>query len=648
MAYKPTQWRNDITPLNERNMNNIEQGIVDNEKESARISERLEEAIEYIQEVDEAKATPAQVDDKIKAHNEDADSHPSILTALSNRYTKSETDTAITNAISTLINEAPEELDTLKELVDYIKTHESDALEAFDAIREELAVHIGIDNQAHSDINETIDTHTANADTHVTRELQDKWNEHTDNTDIHVTTIDKTNWNKKAEAIHSHVWGEVYACEPEENGTDTVKDKFTAVNTEIDNLKKADTDTNTRIDNLNFDEQYYKKAEVDAAFATKTYTNTEIANAIAELVDSSPDVLNTLNELSAAINNDPNFHDTITTLIDTKADKTHTHDDRYYTETESDSLFAPISHTHDDRYYTETESNSLFASISHTHDDRYYTESEINNLLSQKLPLSGGTMTGLLNAYGGISFNSNDAISDIGTIPYYVGIKAFKDGGNMVYRSLNDTKNDLGINNKLSTSGGTLTGSIRFLYDTGSTIAIQISDNQSQYDAIKFRSQSGTTYGQGITIGAGGCTIIGGGESAQVCENQFLAENEQMFVCNDSDIWILSNLQNGWNSKKVFVFKSNGDFDAENGLVYEQSKRVFSPNNYPEAIKDKTNGTLSYLDYGRSGYNDLNNLTWFAAWDGYTVVPVHRNGIYGKHNLSFSVSGSTLTITNNS
>jgi hypothetical protein len=53
----------------------------------------------------------------------------------------------------------------------------------------------------------------------------------------------------------------------------------------------------------------------------------------------------------------------------------HNHDDRYYTESESDSRFAAISHSHDDRYYTESESDSRFAAISHTHDDRYYTES---------------------------------------------------------------------------------------------------------------------------------------------------------------------------------------------------------------------------------------------------------------------------------
>ncbi|MDL5936316.1 phage tail protein [Escherichia coli] len=61
--------------------------------------------------------------------------------------------------------------------------------------------------------------------------------------------------------------------------------------------------------------------------ATKGTNNTQIANtafvmtAIAALVDSSPDALNTLNELAAALGNDPNFATTMTNALAGKQPK---------------------------------------------------------------------------------------------------------------------------------------------------------------------------------------------------------------------------------------------------------------------------------------------------------------------------------------
>ena len=100
--------------------------------------------------------------------------------------------------------------------------------------------------------------------------------------------------------------------------------------------------------------------------------------------------------------------------LDNKADSTHTHDNRYYTEDEMDtklglksdvghkhvkadiqdfshthtkSEITDFAHTHDDRYYTETEVDNLLSNKSdttHTHDDRYYTETEVDTLLGGK------------------------------------------------------------------------------------------------------------------------------------------------------------------------------------------------------------------------------------------------------------------------
>lgn len=68
--------------------------------------------------------------------------------------------------------------------------------------------------------------------------------------------------------------------------------------------------------------------------------------------------------------------------LDTKSDTGHTHDDRYYTESEMDSKLsgkASSSHTHSIRGVNGLQSSlDNKANISHTHDDRYYTEAEVD------------------------------------------------------------------------------------------------------------------------------------------------------------------------------------------------------------------------------------------------------------------------------
>ena len=52
----------------------------------------------------------------------------------------------------------------------------------------------------------------------------------------------------------------------------------------------------------------------------------EIENKVAELIDSAPDSLNTLNELAAALGDDANFATTVTNNLAGKSDINHNHD----------------------------------------------------------------------------------------------------------------------------------------------------------------------------------------------------------------------------------------------------------------------------------------------------------------------------------
>lgn len=120
-------------------------------------------------------------------------------------------------------------------------------------------------------------------------------------------------------------------------------------------------------------------------------------------------------------------------------------------------------------------------------------------------------------------------------------------------------------NNKIDKSGDTMTGSLTF---NAVTNAIKYQGTKSTQSMIKFIDNTNDEYGNGIYIGGGGQTIIGGGESSDVMAEQVgTSGSEIMYVGNDGDVNIITNLQSGWASGKNFVFNTSGHLQIPGAVI---------------------------------------------------------------------------------
>ena len=243
-------------------------------------------------------------------------------------------------------------------------------------------------------------------------------------------SLNKPSCSDIGAATSGHTHDDRYYTESEIDG------KVSNLQAEIDNDVKVEkerameaenvlqTAINTKAPIIHYhNDIYYTKAEIDEGLTELYYTKAEIDEGLPELYYNKTEIHDIASTLNTAINgkaDSGHTHDdryyteseintkisdindnidgkvaTLNTAINGKADSGHTHDDRYFTETEVTNKLAGKSdtgHTHDDRYYTETEIDGKITTLNnainsksdsgHTHDDRYYTETEINTKLA--------------------------------------------------------------------------------------------------------------------------------------------------------------------------------------------------------------------------------------------------------------------------
>ena len=239
----------------------------------------------------------------------------------------------------------------------------------------------------------------------------------------------------KADVSHTHAQSEVTGLEAallgKANASHTHDDRY-YTETEIDTALSGKSNTGHT-----HDDRYYTEAEVDtllsgkadgadipdvSSFITKTvndltyyytksetYTQSEIDNMVSTIPKFAIEVVQALPSqdispttvylLTVQSGQQGNMYDEYIHVGQSwELLGTQTVDlSGYYTSAQVDALLngLPVAgHTHDDRYYTETEIDGKIQTLNtaisgkaasgHTHDDRYYTETEIDTALSGK------------------------------------------------------------------------------------------------------------------------------------------------------------------------------------------------------------------------------------------------------------------------
>ena len=214
----------------------------------------------------------------------------------------------------------------------------------------------------------------------------------------------------------------------------------------------------------------------------------DVTDAVAALVDSAPGTLDTLNELAAALGDDPNFATTTTNNLAGKLNLSGGTMTGDIDGAGNKVLFANVYSSTGDLPSASTY-HGMFAHVHGTgkgyfahagawvelanQSDLTTTNSNVTNLTNNKLNLSGGTMTGTLTLSGAPSSNLHAATKA------YVDTAVASAGGG----SLELQYGQYGASNATLNPGDTAV--IKLLGDlTGNSVGVALSRNNDGNDRL--------------------------------------------------------------------------------------------------------------------------------------------------------------------
>lgn len=189
----------------------------------------------------------------------------------------------------------------------------------------------------------------------------------------------------------------------------------------------------------------------------------------------------------------------------------------------------------------------------------------------------------------------------------------------------------------LPLSGGAMTGNIQY------------KGSKSTDPMIKFINNVNDAWGNGIAIGGGGATIIGGGESSDVLKDTLTSGGDKLMkIGNDDIVEIWTNLQDGIASGKKFTFGVDGNITTPLGTVALKSELentfqdhligyIRNKPIYRKVILDSTGYNVSAADIMLINLVDSNRK--FIGSGGYV-----KYSINGTNNRIYPINSKTCGV----
>ncbi len=195
------------------------------------------------------------------------------------------------------------------------------------------------------------------------------------------------------------------------------------------------------------------------------------------------------------------------------------------------------------------------------------------------------------------------------------GVSGVKGNAESNYRTgnVNLTPENIGA---LSLAGGTMTGNISYKGTKGT------------YPIIKFIDNPSDSYGNGIVIGGGGATVLGGGESSiEIMNTLTNGGDERLILGNDAEIDFYTNCQNGISEAKHIKMNTDGTITATgfNGNATSATNADTVDGKHANDFLLKKGGTVTgTFKIDKTASSNDKNVTEFAV-DGDAKIKINQN-----------------------